>query len=249
MKDPLHWRIALVRTCGWCLFVAVLAGCDARKEPPPVDGQAVDTSSADPQGVGTIARGLLAIQGADTTFVGCDEDLARPVIDQTDGELKRASAGLGAAAGERIYLVVRAIDVRSPALGPNARYRDALRMTRILRAARPGEGGGCHVPQPAWQIKAHGNEPFWAVMVYPDSLVLKRPEGPGVVFEGAAPSTKDKAQVWSTATADKVHRMSLRLEDVGCVDGMSGEYFNLEATATVDGEKLKGCAEEAVPAP
>jgi uncharacterized membrane protein len=105
------------------------------------------------------------------------------------------------------------------------------------------------VPQPAWQIKAHGNEPFWAVMVYPDSLVLKRPEGPGVVFEGAAPSTKDKAQVWSTATADKVHRMSLRLEDVGCVDGMSGEYFNLEATATVDGEKLKGCAEEAVPAP
>jgi uncharacterized membrane protein len=43
--------------------------------------------------------------------------------------------------------------------------------------------------------------------------------------------------------------MSLRLEDVGCVDGMSGEYFNLKATATVDGEKLKGCAEEAVPAP
>ena len=119
--------------------------------------------------------------------------------------------------------MVRAVDVRSPAQGPNARYRDALRMTRILRAARPGEGGGCHVPQPVWQIKAHGNEPFWAVMVYPDSLVLKRPEGSGVVFEGAAPSAKDKAQLWSTATADKVHRMSLQLEDVGCVDGMSGE--------------------------
>jgi uncharacterized membrane protein len=43
--------------------------------------------------------------------------------------------------------------------------------------------------------------------------------------------------------------MSLRLEDVGCVDNMSGEYFSLEATATVDGEKLKGCAEEAVPTP
>jgi uncharacterized membrane protein len=105
------------------------------------------------------------------------------------------------------------------------------------------------VPTPTWQFKARGNEPFWAVMVYPDSLVLKRPEGPEVVFEGAAASTEDKVQLWNTTTADKVHRMSLRLEDVGCVDNMSGEYFSLEATATVDGEKLKGCAEEAVPTP
>src|SRR4029453_2730251 len=186
-EGSLHRRIALVRTCGRCLFVAVLAGCDSRKEAPPVDSQAVDTSAAVPQGVGTIARGPPAIEGVDTPFVGCDEDLPRPVIDQTNGELKRASAGLAAAAGERIYLVVRAVDVRSPALGPNARYRDALRITRILRAARPGEGGGCHVPQPTWQVKAHGNEPFWAVMVYPDSLVLRRPQGPGVVFKGAAP--------------------------------------------------------------
>ncbi|HEY7029652.1 MAG TPA: hypothetical protein VH438_18695 [Gemmatimonadales bacterium] len=247
MEDPLHRRIALVRTSGWCLLVAVLAGCDARKE-PPADPQVVDSPAPVPQDVGLIARGLLAVQGADTTFVGCDEDLARPVIDQTNGELKRAWAGLGAG-GERIYLVVRGVDVRSPAQGPNARYRDALRITRILRAARPGEGGGCHVPTPTWQFKARGNEPFWAVMVYPDSLVLKRPEGPEVVFEGAAASTEDKVQLWNTTTTDKVHRMSLRLEDVGCVDNMSGEYFSLEATATVDGEKLKGCAEEAVPTP
>ncbi|HSE66933.1 MAG TPA: hypothetical protein VLB12_08100, partial [Gemmatimonadales bacterium] len=201
-----------------------------------------------PQGVGLLARGLLSVQGTDTSFVGCDEDLARPVIDQTNGELQRAWAGLGAG-GERIYLVVRAVDVRSPAQGPNARYRDALRITRVLRAARPGEGGGCHVPTPIWQFKARGNEPFWSVLVYSDSLVLQRPEGPGVVFNGAAPTSEDKAQLWNTATADKVHRMSLRLEDVGCVDDMSGEYFGLAATATVDGEKLKGCAEEAIPTP
>lgn len=238
----------MVRTCAWCLVLVVLAGCDARKE-PPADARIVDSPAPVAQDVGVVARGLLAVQGTDTTFVGCDEDLARPVIDETNGELKRAWAGLGAAGGERIYLVVRAVDVRSPAQGPNARYRDALHITRILRAARPGEGGGCHVPTPTWQIKARGNEPFWSVLVYPDSLVLKRPEGAGVVFNGVVPTAEGKAQVWTTATAGNVHRMSLRLEDVGCVDSMSGEYFSLEATATVDGEKLKGCAEEAVPTP
>ena len=240
----------MARTCGWCLLVLVLAGCDARKE-PPADAQVVDSPAPVPQqDVGLVARGLLAVQGTDTTFVGCDEDLTRQVIDETNGELKRAWAGLGAGrAGERIYIVVRAVDVRSPAQGPNARYRDALHVTRILRAAHPGEGGGCHVPTPTWQFKARGNEPFWSVMVYTDSLVLKRPEGAGVVFEGVAPTAEEKAQLWTTATADKVHRMSLRLEDVGCVDNMSGEYFSLEAIATVDGEKLKGCAEEAIPAP
>jgi uncharacterized membrane protein len=226
----------------------VLAGCDARKE-PPAEAQVVDSPAPIPQDVGLIARGLLAVQGTDTSFVGCDEDLARPVIDQTNGELKRAWSHLGGAEGERIYLVVRAVDVRSPAQGPNARYRDALHITRVLRAAHPGEGGGCHVPTPTWQFNAHGNEPFWSVMVYADSLVLKRPEGAGVVFAGAAPTSEEKAQLWNTATAAKVHRMSLRLDDIGCVDSMSGEYFSLAATATVDGEKLKGCAEEAVPAP
>jgi uncharacterized membrane protein len=229
-------------------MVALLAACDARKEPPAV-AQAADSPASVPQDQGLVARGLLAVQGTDTTFVGCDEDLTRQVIDETNGELKRAWAGLGAGGGERIYLVVRAVEVRSPALGPNARYRDALHITRILRAAHPGVGGGCHVPTPTWQFKARGNEPFWSVMVYPDSLVLKRPEGAGVVFSGVASASEGKAQLWTTATADNVHRMSLRLEDVGCVDSMSGEYFSLQAIATVDGEKLKGCAEEALPAP
>jgi uncharacterized membrane protein len=105
------------------------------------------------------------------------------------------------------------------------------------------------MPQPTWQFKARGNEPFWAVMVYPDSLVLKRPEDPAIVFPGVAPNSVDQAREWTTATADQAHHLMLRLDDVGCVDGMSGEYFGLEATATLDGKKLKACAEEAVPTP
>jgi uncharacterized membrane protein len=153
-------------------------------------------------------------------------------------------------AGERIYLVVRAVDVRSPAQGPGARYRDALSITQVLRAAHPGEGGGCHVPTPAWLFSARGNEPFWGVKVYQDSIVLTQPDEPSqVAFPAATVKPKGRAMLWTTALADGSHRLTLYLDQTGCADGMSGEYFAYTARATIDGAMRRGCAEQALATP
>ena len=161
-----------------------------------------------------------------------------------------AAAGLGPVPGERIYLVVRAVDVRSPAQGPGVRYRDALNVMQVVRAAHPGEGGGCHVPPPKWQFSARGNEPFWGVKVYPDSIVLTQPDPPSpLVFPAVTPVPKGRASLWSTARADGSHRLTLYLDPSGCVDGMSGEYFAYTARVTLDGSMRRGCAEQAFAGP
>ena len=238
------------RGCFAGVLLVLVGACNDRREASG-DGATADSAiPAAPTPAGDLTRGLLAIDRGETTFVACDETTPRTVNDQTGGELQRAAAGLGAVAGERIYLVVRAVDVRSPAQGPGARYRDALNVTQVVRAAHPGEGGGCHMPPPKWQFSARGNEPFWGAKVYPDSIVLTQPDPPSpLVFPAVTPVPKGKASLWSTARADGSHRLTLYLDPSGCVDGMSGEYFAYTARVTLDGSMRRGCAEQAFAGP
>lgn len=91
-------------------------------------------------------------------------------------------------------------------------------------------------------LDARGTEPFWAVSIRKDQLVLTRPDHPEVkASAGAARMEGDKA-VWTAQFEGKP--LLVRIWTQACSDGMSDRDYPLTAEVAVADVTLKGCAAE-----
>jgi len=92
------------------------------------------------------------------------------------------------------------------------------------------------------RMRAHGNEPFWAIEVDGDALVYKTPElMGGHAYRASTLRTVDGGVEFAGQDAGKA--FALVVTAASCSDGMSDRTFDYTAVWTLDGQRMQGCAE------
>ena len=97
-------------------------------------------------------------------------------------------------------------------------------------------------PVPANQIKALGNEPFWAARIQGRCVTYLTPDDQQGTRVWTRFSSAGEARTWSGALRGRRFEIRIRPQP-GCSDGMSDERYPMAAELFVDGERRTGCAE------
>ena len=82
-----------------------------------------------------------------------------------------------------------------------------------------------------------GTEPFWAVKIGPQTLVLSRPDHSDLMVSHAGPTRGVGQAQWSG------EGLSIRLVTKACSDGMSDRTYAYAAEVKLGETTLKGCAD------
>ena len=89
-------------------------------------------------------------------------------------------------------------------------------------------------------FSALGTEPFWAVTVRKDSVILTTPKRPtGMRFPAARADTVKGEERWRTRMPG--HVLELRATRASCSDSMSDTKYSHTATVVLDGRRMRGC--------
>lgn len=232
-------RGALVATM---LIVSSLAGGGCGPGTPRGDHAAGGSTGGSATTPGPVAadtafqRGSVRVRGDSLFFIACGSTAEAWLDDRTGGALARAVRSLGEG-GQAVYL-----EMNGGAAGPGA-----VTAFEFLRAAPVGEGGGCGRAPGTYLYQAFGEEPFWSVHVWDDSLVFQQPDEPARIVWPSRSVTATRheigARAWTApAGTGGQPDLELTIEHVPCSDGMSGEVTAFRARATLAGRALEGCA-------
>ncbi|MGZ6027692.1 MAG: COG3650 family protein [Caulobacteraceae bacterium] len=116
--------------------------------------------------------------------------------------------------------------------------------------ANPGEPASAPVAaDPAAVLEGpldlNGAEPFWALKIRRDSLVLSRPEHADVIAVNPGPRIDGGRAVWEGVAVASGKPLKVTVEAGDCSNGMSDVKFPYRATVVSAGETLKGCGHAA----
>jgi uncharacterized membrane protein len=98
--------------------------------------------------------------------------------------------------------------------------------------------GGVDLTRP---LRVLGTEPFWAIDIADQDLVLTRPDVADVTASVASPIVTGTTAVY-TGTTDSGQTVVLTLIATECSDGMSDRLYPLTARVELGEETLNGCA-------
>lgn len=88
-------------------------------------------------------------------------------------------------------------------------------------------------------FKAHGNEPFWALTLSSNTVVLERPEV--AALTATIDGSDNDAGVRRIQASSASGKIEVRLQRTACSDGMSDALYAWTAQVQVGGQTLKGC--------
>jgi len=169
----------------------------------------------------------------------CGSSEPRAVKDFTHGDLPGLWRTLGVHPSSALFVEA---NLGSSSSNPELRIHEILR-------AQPAEGPGCEEDW-AYEVRAHGNEPFWGVTVKQEGIVFEQPDEPTrIEFPHVRPMFEMRSPSFSRTyrTVSGSDTLVLRLDRRRCQDGMSGFIFPLTAEARFRGRELHGCASEGAP--
>lgn len=99
--------------------------------------------------------------------------------------------------------------------------------------------GGVDLTQ---RLSVVGTEPFWALTLTDESLVLERPDFEDETYPRHAFEKNDPTKEGEARAELITNEISLTLTARKCSDGMSDRVYPLTAELTKGDELLKGCA-------
>ena len=237
-------RAAPLAVLGVALSV-IVAACTRTRTPPavPTSVQATPTPARPPVSRAKIHRGVVVWASGVASITPCHEDASLTLDDRTGGTLASVRAEVAPAEGDGLFVELR-----------GDRAGSVLAATQVLRATPLGEGEPCrHVAQPG-ELRAYGNEPFWAVSVTQERIEWQEPdlESPLVFPAPTRRNDGPDARRW-TAEEEGRHpgRIEVNVTRAPCRDGMSGAWHALSATVEIessdaldDRRSFNGCAFE-----
>lgn len=188
-------------------------------------------------------RGVVRLGVGPHEFRPCGDSVARRLLDSTGGELTRIAPLLEPGPGGGIYVELRGAVARAPSVGESG----AIVAKELRRAAiETASGTRCEPPPGELAWRAFGNEPFWDVRVFRDSVILTQPDQPArILFSAPSVGPRDgQRSLHASAEGPDRHVLQITLEERRCTDAMSGELTAFVAHATLDGRPLEGCATE-----
>lgn len=95
-------------------------------------------------------------------------------------------------------------------------------------------------------VKAHGNEPFWAVTFQGNEATFRTPELlDGINYREGRWKRKGSAAAWVyKARRERAEGLwiSVEISEAPCTDSMSGQAFPYKAVVTFEEKRMEGCA-------
>jgi putative lipoprotein len=92
------------------------------------------------------------------------------------------------------------------------------------------------------EVRARGNEPFWAVDISSSAIVYRTPEllPDSLGFPLVTPVSDSGSHAWTTTASGRT--LTLRVTRGNCQDTMSGQDFAWSAVIEMDSTSATGCA-------
>jgi len=185
-------------------------------------------------------RGHLVLGHEVRSFKPCGSDQESWVLDRTGGDLWDVYRKLTNEPYQPIYVEVRGLTGPAPQDGFGAQYDNQLTIVELRRAGV--ETRGCEEDLKGFDFHASGNEPFWNVIISKDAIVFSELGKPSLTFLYAQPRVS--AGRWGYSGKDDGTSIEMVIEEIRCIDSMSGEHFSFAAKVVLDGRPYKGCARE-----
>jgi uncharacterized membrane protein len=212
--------------------IATLAAC-GKKDAEPAAATPAATPAAEPAPAPTAAEPLArfrgqAVMGKDGWGLTICGDPAQKIVTFTP-EAQAVLDGFVAGGAKELFL---------DGWGRNRDGKpEFATIDRIYT-----EGPGCDENDLGMALfRAKGNEPFWAIDVSPSGVILQRPDHPTQTAEyQPLDHAADGVRHFSGDTQEG--KLELTLTPGKCTDGMSDTVYGWSATASINGEALKGCA-------
>jgi uncharacterized membrane protein len=186
-------------------------------------------------------RGQLVWGHESRTFKNCDDGREGWVINDSGDELVEVYNELTSAPYQPMFVEVRGEWVAAPAQGFGADFKEALRITELLRAEN--EGFGCRLGLDGVLFVVNGNEPSWGLQIRDDGISMRSMAAAGeIAFAAPRLSGQPPRVVFEADGVESGIRISL--ERRRCIDTMSGARYAWAAIVDTGGRQFKGCAAE-----
>ena len=188
-------------------------------------------------------------------FAPCDEARAPLwVSDATGGVLTETVADLGMtsfaplrapnslkAPYQPLFVTLLGQLGDAPDAGFAETFDEQITVVELLRAER--EGPGCGLDLAGASYRALGVEPFWALDVFADRLVLRTPSVAAKTFMVDGHSGRANLEGMDIAAVDTTGaEVRLQLRRQPCRDSMAGSRYVWQAELTLADRQLSGCA-------
>ena len=129
----------------------------------------------------------------------------------------------------------------APDAGFAETFDEQITVVELLRAER--EGPGCGLDLAGASYRALGVEPFWALDVFADRLVLRTPSVAAKTFMVDGHSGRANLEGMDIAAVDTTGaEVRLQLRRQPCRDSMAGSRYVWQAELTLADRQLSGCA-------
>lgn len=217
-------------------LAVLVTACGGGERPapaaPPVEQQplpAPPPPAAVPSEV--LMRGTVRLQPP--MFRSCDGSVFAELVDSTGTGLTPAFSVTRATEQDGLYVLARG------AFGD----RRQVILRSVEYAGRPDDPDGCNDPEPSYLTTARGEDPAWQVRVLTTGVEVTLEGQPGPLSLPPA-SARDSAggTVYEAASAaPEQHSLRLIVTPGGCAQN-NRIYGALQATVSVDGRDLTGCA-------
>ena len=185
-------------------------------------------------------RGHLVLGHEVRSFKPCGSDQESWVLDRTGGDLSGVYRKLTNQPYQPIYVEVRGLTGPAPRDGFGAEYDNQLTIMELRRAGI--ETRGCDENFGGFEFRASGNEPFWNVVISKDAMVFSELGKPALTFPYAQPRVS--AGRWGYSSKTDGTSIEIIVDEIRCVDSMSGEHFSFAAKVVLNDGTYAGCARE-----
>ncbi len=212
------------------------AGCGGERTPPaeaPPAPAPAETAAPAPASPDVSVRGVVILEPT-MTFRPCDGGPIVSLLDSTSNRLKPA-IGLGGSTEEQGLFVL--------GRGTTSPQRELI-LREIEYAVRPSPGAGCDQPPSDYVIAIRGTDAGWNVVVRPQAIeYLDATGAESIRFAGAGPTDSGGLMTYSTTTEfGPSHTLQIVLTPGSCREAKSGAWSPFQASVTLDGKSLRGCA-------
>jgi len=185
-------------------------------------------------------RGHLVLGHEVRSFKPCGSDQESWVLDSTGGDLWEVYRKLTNEPYKPIYVEVRGLTGPAPRDGFGAEYDNQLTIVELRRAG--AETRGCEEDLGGFDFRASGNEPFWNVIISKDAVVFSELGKPQLTFPYAQPRVS--ATTWGYSSKNDRTNIEIIINEIRCIDSMSGEHFSFAAKVLFNGRVYTGCVRE-----
>ncbi|MGW8223902.1 MAG: COG3650 family protein [Syntrophobacteria bacterium] len=185
-------------------------------------------------------RGHLVLGHEVRSFKPCDSDQESWVLDRTGGDLWDVYRKLTNQPYQPMYVEVRGLTGPPPRDGFGAEYDNQLTIMELRRAGV--ETRGCEEDLGGFDFRASGNEPFWNVVISKAAMVFSELGNTQLTFPYAEPRVF--ATSWGYSSKTDGTSIEITIDEIRCVDYMSGEHFSFAAKVVLNGRTYTGCGRE-----